>query len=249
MYKHVFLLLSLISALHAAQMPSQKKVIFLKGVTCSGKTTTCQALSSSDKNWKMVSEDDIWTAAETEQMQTFYPQSFADIASAIAYDDIFHAVRYNFLNFSTQDPQKKAACLVALVQLRADAGQNKDAYWSSTKPLITQRFLAAVGNELEKGSNVIVDSWHFDPPALEVLNKKPKCYTFSTYANLPTLVSRLKIRNEASRKSNCWKQVRKLHHVVGGFRGLYSLISHPPANAVIYSPLNHCTIASIRWEK
>jgi hypothetical protein len=225
MLKSLIFLSFFISTLYAAELP-EKRVVFLKGVTCSGKTTTSTTLASLDKTWKILSEDDIWTATETDQMEKYYPQPFSDIACAIARENIFHAVRYNYVHFDSQNSHKQAACLAALAQLRRDAGQNKDAYWQTTKPLMAERFLAAIRSELAVSSNIIVDSWYFDPPVLDQLNEKPKSYTLATYAPLPTLVSRLKIRNEASRKSD-WKQIRKLHHVISGFLGLYDLVRAP----------------------
>ena len=102
-------------------------IIYLKGTCSSGKSTFIRKFISQYENVEVVDEDAIMHRSYVDAVAERFPAEFTTISSAIALENLYHALREKdvlFKKTASQAECAKAAAILAMIQEELDKPQN-----------------------------------------------------------------------------------------------------------------------------
>lgn len=122
--KHILhLLLGIITASNLfcmeAPCPASGCIVFLRGPSCSSKSSSCNELKQLDRSWQIVSEDEYCMQNTLRIVAQTLPEEFNTVSSAIQNCNCYNAiVRHELLYKSTATTDEKEKACAALNRIR-----------------------------------------------------------------------------------------------------------------------------------
>lgn len=221
--KHILLLLlGIITASNLFSMeapcPSSGCIVFLRGPSCSSKSSSCKAVTQLDRSWQIVSEDEYCMQNILRIVAQTYPEEFNKVAAAIEDCNRFNAiVRHEVLFKPTATTDEKEKACTAIDRIRR---------YFDTQNIVQDRFSAPLNEILMKdiftlanqGHNVLVDSWFLRPQDIEYCKKNFRTYVVFAYAPLPILLQRLAHRNAQAHSEGDLRNKKFFDQVLNVFK-------------------------------
>lgn len=221
--KHIlFLLVGIISAsnLFSMEVPCAPSgcIVFLRGPSCSSKSSSCKAVAQLDTSWQVISEDDYCMQNTLRIVAQTYPEEYNKVAAAIEDCNRYNAiVRHEVLykSTATTDEKEKACTAINRIRRYFDTQNTvRDQFCIPLNELLMKDIFALA----KQGHNVLVDSWFLRPQDIEYCKKNFRTYVVFAYAPLPVLLQRLAERNAQAHSVNDLRNKKFFDQVLNVFK-------------------------------
>lgn len=211
-------------------------IVFLKGTGCAGKTSLCSALLTADSSWKIVDEDALYIKEAVDNFRNTFAQEFGHIETAIAQENIFHAIKRNQILFketATAQEKTEAEIVIYSIKKRLDQctsiNKRTNNEWHDE---LKAQLLSSIRERADAGFNVIVDSWLLEPQHIEMLRQEYKVAIVLTYCPFKELVNRTLTRNYHALLNKNLYAMRYFHQPLMSFMKLYDFQAEPSEQAI-----------------
>lgn len=211
---------------------AKKTMVILRGTSSTGKSTICGILETQHQGWQYMSEDDITWDGEIEYWKQLFPKEHASILNAIAYENVYHAIkRYQIIFKEGISEEAKNNALQAMQVIRDFFNRNPE----KAREGHDQRFQIKFFNDIELASNrdlnIIVESWGRVDSLLDQLGERfTMCYIL-VYAPLHVVFDRTLERNAQSLEIGNLRPNRLFVHTLRGFNRRF-VVSQEPEDAI-----------------
>lgn len=228
--KHIYVLtlLAIFAGYNTHAATSEQtatKTVFLKGISCAGKTSICNALQT--RGWSVFDEDTFLSEQLAVHIQSRFPKEFELIEQAISRKNIPHAIMRSQILFepsaSLNDRQRASLALNELqAQLNQATEENEQTTTEWVKSLQTTIFKAI--EQRARESNLAIDSWFLNADSMQELQRRLDAKTVLIYAPLPDLVRRtIKRNSDALIEGTCIISMRFFRQTFSEFFDNYVL--------------------------
>ncbi len=206
-------------------IPAHAVIVFLQGAGCAGKTSLCRELLQNNASWKLVDEDALYIERAIQFWADTFPAEFQSIEAAIAYENIYHAVKHNQTLFKeSATAQEKMVARIAIYSIKtrlAERTADNDAAYAQWKQALAAQVFADTISHAQQGFNVVVDNWGLKPEHYDALEKEYDVVRVLAYCPLRELVNRTIRRNSDALLTRNLHAMRYFHQPLLSYLGLY----------------------------
>lgn len=224
-------------------------VAFLKGTSCAGKTSICNALIEFDSSWKSIDEDIFFYDLSKLQCKKSFPAEYSIIEHAISEENIFHAIIRNqtlFKDSISLEEKKRAYQAISTLQegMRKQIVANPQIQ-EEFKKTLTMNILSSIETHLKNGFNVIVDTWFLSAEDHKVFDQKYHVLHILAYCPLYEMIKRVIKRNKDAISNKNMLSMRFFRYALLSFFSNYDLIVENASNVQIIDSLMKSKIVNI----
>lgn len=202
-------------------------LVILRGTSSTGKSSICKALAE-HYNWQYIREDDLFFDCQMAYWKELFPREYALIESAIAHENIYHAVNRHLVIFKSSTIQdEKNTALEALSTIRAYLNNNYEAARRDYKNRFQTLLVKNTTTYRMQGHPIVVESWGMIDSLIDALKETFTIYPILTYVPFHVLFDRTIQRNEHGIKSENLRDHRIFEHTFRGLLLKFSLSANP----------------------
>lgn len=213
----------------SASNDTTKKVVFLKGSGCAGKTSLGVALNKI--GWQVIDEDAWYYGRFPQYCKSLCPDEFESVASAINYKNLLHALMRNQILFkkkATEVERERAINSIKIIQAKLnDRAPENVKIRSDWHFKLRADICAAIEQAVVQGP-VVLDSWFLKPEHIQSIRDRFPSMTVLVYVPFAELVKRTIKRNTAALlDGKCIDKMRFFEQALNSFTYNFELSANP----------------------
>lgn len=207
-------------------MNANTDIIILRGSSSAGKTSICKALEQVDTSWKAIIEDEICMDMETNSWQEHFNDYYKPIEDAIAYDNIFNAVKRSQIVFKlniTDDHKKLAMDSIYYIRGFLDDPSNLHLNKKVFAYQLKNKIIEVITQNLIAGYKIIIDDWLLDNELIEKFRSNYNIKYILAYSPLDVVINRTIKRNQDACANSSMREAKFFEQPINSFFANFEL--------------------------
>lgn len=206
-----------------------KKVVFLKGTGCAGKTNLGVALNKI--GWQLIDEDGWYYERYPEFCKSLCPGEFVHVERAIEYENLLHAVMRNQILFkkeATEVKREQAIASIKVIQAKLNERTPENIQIRTDWHYKLRADICAAIEQAVSQGPVVLDSWFLKPEQIQSIRDRFPSLTVLVYVPFAELVNRTIKRNTAALLDGKYiYKMRFFHQALISFTYNFELSANP----------------------